>query len=149
MRCVIIKHILTEGCDGSRLLNGYRYLVENETCNVRTAWSGCASRSRTITVRFPRTFSVRGVWGQLKSRSAHDTRSAYHGDAFRAPRGIEGAGAAIASNAADPPRFYHSDFENLQVGAKGERCLQKTKSFYLFIHLLKHLAYANLKTLKK
>jgi len=69
---------------------------------------------------FREHFPCRGVWGQLKSRSAHDTRSAYHGDAFRAPRGTEGACAAIASNAADPPWFCHSDFESLQVGAKSE-----------------------------
>jgi len=74
-------------------------------------------------------------------QSAHDARSAYHDDAFRAPRGLEGAGAAIASNAAEPPWFYHSYFENLRVGTKSERCLQKTEHFYLFIHLLKHLAY--------
>lgn len=128
--------ILTGGCDGSRLLNRYRYLVENETFNVRTARIGCAQRLRCA---FREHFPCRDVWGQLKSRLAHDARSAYHGDAFRAPRGLEGAGAAIASNAADPPWFYHSDFENLRVGAKSERSLQKTEHFYLFIHLLKHL----------
>jgi len=69
---------------------------------------------------FREHFPCRGVWGQLKSRSAHDTQSAYHGDAFRAPRGIEGASAAISSNAADPPWFYNSVFGNLQVGAKSE-----------------------------
>lgn len=46
------KYIILTGASGchygSRLLNGYLYLVENETCG----------RLRTITVRFPRTFSV-------------------------------------------------------------------------------------------
>lgn len=52
MWCNRKKYIILTGASGrhygSRILNGYRYLVENETCG----------RLRTITVRFPRTFSV-------------------------------------------------------------------------------------------
>lgn len=90
----------------------YRNLVENETCNVRTV------RNERLRCAFHEHFPCRGVWGQLKSRAAHDTRSAYHGDAFCAPRGIEDASVVITVD--DPSWFYHLVFVNLQVCAKNE-----------------------------
>jgi len=57
---VIVKRIILLYSQGGAMGRGswIGTVVWSKTCNVRTARIGCATRLRTVTVRFPQTFSV-------------------------------------------------------------------------------------------